>query len=187
MSDIAIFREMIKPTAIVGLEDYHSKKTVTLKESPPANYSVKIHGMPGDAQAIVIKADAFTAPKEIFANSRHECKRADFVIVADTDREKVIICIEMKAGKGGTEKEIIQQLNGAKCFIVYCQEIGQSFWNYPHFLKDYEYRFVSIKNISISKRSTRSSRQTPIHDQPDRMLKLTSSKGLQFNHLVGEK
>jgi hypothetical protein len=185
MSDIVIFKEMIRNTATVSLANYHSKKKVVLKEPPPADYDVTIHGMPEDDEVIVIKADSFTAPKEIFADSKCECKRADFIIVAETGEEKVIICIEMKAGKGGTEKEIIQQLKGAQCFVAYCREIGQSFWNHQNFLKGYVYRFVSIRNISISKRPTRSLTPNIMHDRPDKMLKITSPKGLQFKHLVG--
>ena len=189
MSDIVILKEMIKTTAVVPLEAYHSKNKVTLEEPPPAGYSVTIYGMPDDDQTIVIKSDAFTAPKDIFADSKHECKRADFVIVAETDGKKVIICIEMKAGGGKSEAEIIQQLKGAKCFVSYCREIGQSFWNHQNFLKDYVYRFVSIRKISISKKPTRPLKRMEIeeiHDRPDRMLKITSPKGLQFNRLVGE-
>jgi hypothetical protein len=185
MSDIVIFKEMIRNTATVSLENYHSKKKVVLKEPPPADYDVTIYGMPEDDEVIVIKADSFTAPKEMFADSKCECKRADFIIVAETGEEKVIICIEMKAGKGGTATEIIQQLKGAQCFIAYCREIGQAFWNHQNFLKGYVYRFVSIRNISISKRPTRSSNPNGVHDHPDKMLKLTSPKGLQFKTLVG--
>jgi len=182
MSDIAIFKEMIKGNATVLLEDENDKKKAILKEPPPANYSVTIYGMPNEDQTIVIKSDVFAAPKEVFADSKHECKRADFVIVADTDKGKVIICIEMKAGGGRSEKEIIQQLKGAKCFVAYCREIGKSFWD-ESFLKDYEYRFVSIRNISMAKKPSRPSIQD-IHDRPDRMLKISSPKGLQFKHLV---
>jgi hypothetical protein len=93
----------------------------------------------------------------------------------------------MKAGRGGTEKEIIRQLKGAQCFVAYCREIGQSFWDHQNFLKEYEYRFVSIRNISIPKKTTRPSSRSPLHDRPDRMLKISSPKGLQFNHLAGKK
>jgi len=185
MSDIAIFKQMIKSTATVSLEGYESKKKVILTEPPPANYCVTIYGMPEEDQVIVIKTDCFTAPKAIFADSKCECKRADFVIFAETDAVKVIIYIEMKAGKGGSEGEIIQQLKGAQCFIGYCREIGQAFWDHQTFLKDYEYRFVSIREISISKRRTRPLKSTDLHDRPDKMLKITSSKGLQFRHLIG--
>jgi hypothetical protein len=187
MSDIAILKQMIKETATVPLEDSYGKKHVTLTEPPPANYSVTINGMPDENEVIVIKADAFSSPNTVFKGKLGECKRADFVIVADTEKKKVILCIEMKAGKGGTEAEIIQQLKGAKCFIAYCREIGQSFWDQQNFLKDYVYRFVSIREISISKQKTRIELPTGSHNRPDRMLKISSPHYLQFNHLIGGK
>ena len=186
MSDIDVLKEMLKDAVKVQLDSYsHTQKNkITLTESQSQKYEVEIHGMPDNDQVIVIRADSFEAPKKIFENSRHECKRADFVIVANTDEVKVVVIIELKAGKGGTETEIIQQLKGAQCFVAYCKAIGQAFWPTTNFLENYQYRFVSIRNISISKRSTRSSGTTVLHDCPDRMLKLTSPKGLQFNRLV---
>lgn len=154
MSDIAILKEMIQESATVPLVEHKGKKQVILKEPPPADYSVTIDGMPDDAQVIVIKADAFPAPKTVFINSKGECKRADFVIIADTGKKKVILCIEMKAGKG-EPSEIIQQLLGARCLVAYFRKLGELFWNQPNFLKDYEYRFVCIKNIKLPKKKTR--------------------------------
>lgn len=187
MSDIAILKEMINPLATVPLKtSYHNKKQVVLQEDNKNNpYSVTISGMPDDDQTIVIKGDAFKAPKDIFADSRNECKRADFIIVAETDQKKVIICIEMKAGDGNL-KETIKQLKGAKCFVAYCREIGRSFWDQPNFLKDYVYRFVSIRNICIPKRPTHNLKTKTIHDHPEKMLRINSFQGIQFNHLVGK-
>jgi hypothetical protein len=185
MSDIAILKQMIKETATIPLEDRHSKKQVTLTEPAPVNYSIIINGMPDDHEVIVIKADAFNSPKTVFKGKLGECKRADFVIVADTENKKVILCIEMKGGKGGSETEIIQQLKGAQCFVAYCREIGQLFWEQQNFLSDYVYRFVSIREISISKQKTRIERPKGNHDRPERMLKISSPHYLQFNHLIG--
>ncbi|NEP13540.1 MAG: hypothetical protein F6K14_25710 [Symploca sp. SIO2C1] len=187
MSDIAILKEMIQETATVPLEKRYSKNQVTLTEPPPANYSVTIYGIPDEDEVIIIKADTFSSPNAVFKGNYGECKRADFVIIADSDKKKVrkvILCIEMKGGKGGTEKEIIQQLKGAQCFVTYCREIGKSFWNQRNFLKGYEYRFISIRDISISKKPTRTSAKVGTHDRPDRMLKITSPNHLQFNHLL---
>ncbi len=186
MSDIAILKEMIQKTATIPLEDRHNKKQVTLAEPPPANYSVTIYGMPANDEVIIIKADTFSSPNTVFKGNHGECKRADFVIIADTDNKKVILCIEMKAGKGGSETDIIQQLKGAQCFVAYCREIGQSFWNQQDFLQRYKYRFVSIRDISISKKKTRTERSIGTHNRPDRMLKISSPNRLEFNHLVGK-
>ncbi|MEZ5671267.1 MAG: hypothetical protein R3E08_02375 [Thiotrichaceae bacterium] len=94
------------------------------------------------------------------------------------------MCIELKA-KSSTcpESKIIQQLKGAQCFIHYCQSIGTLFWEQQDFLKNYEYRFVSIRNISISKQEIR--KPEKIHDRPELMLKISNPHRIYFNQLVG--
>lgn len=182
MSDIDILRQMIKSEASLPLESHNNKNRVILTEPQHKDSSVTIFGMPDNA--IVIKSDVFKSPDNVFNGTKGECKRADFVIVADTEGKKVILCIEMKARRD-SEKEIIQQLTGTQCFIVYCREIGKAFWEQQNFLKDYAYRFISISHISISKRKSRATRQTGVHDRPDRMLKISSPHHLQFNQLAG--
>ncbi|CCI34063.1 hypothetical protein [Microcystis sp. T1-4] len=84
---------------------------------------------------------------------------------------------------------LIKQLTGAKCFVSYCREIGRLFWNQPDFLQDYQYRFVSIKNISISKTTTSSSKpsqKSEIHDQPEKMLKIPA-QAKHFQELIYTK
>ncbi len=197
MSDIAILKEMIQESATVPLSEQQNGKRVsyaialTETQSEPQNsYSVTINGMPKHDEVIIIKADAFPAPRQIFQGKKGECKRADFVIIANTNTEKVILCLEMKKKKG-SNKTIIQQLTGAKCFVSYCQEIGKAFWHQHNFLDAYQYRFVSIGHISMSKkktrpysRKTRSDSSNGIHDRPDRMLKISSQNVLEFNYLV---
>jgi len=187
MSDIAILKEMIQESATVPLEDDgydKNKKIVILKEPELTNCSVKISGMPSENQVIVIKADKFELPNTVFTGSRNSRKRADFVIIADIAKKKIIICIEMKSkNTTSKEQEIIQQLKGAKCFVTYCQEIGKEFWGQRKFLDNYVYRFVSIKNIGINKQPTRN-KKTKIHDSPEGMLKIGSQKYIQFNNLI---
>ncbi len=183
--DIAILKEMIQSTATVSYKGTKVTLEETSSEASSGTYSVTIHGMPDVDDVIVIKADAFPALKEIFANTRHECKRADFVIIANTDEEKSIICIEMKAGRAKTS-EIIQQLQGTQCFVAYCREIGRVFWEEKDFLEGYKYYFVSIRNIK-TKRRIRPKSPHPLHDSPKKVLHIDSTKGLRFNHLVGRK
>ncbi len=152
MSDIAILREMIRDLSTVTLVSNQTRNKVILTEPQPPNYSVTIEGMPEEENVIVIKADDFKSPDTIFRGNHGERKRADFVIIADTGKKKVILCIELKAGRSGETHEILQQLEGARCFAEYCKEIGKSFWNQPKFLTGYDYRFVSIKNISVKKK-----------------------------------
>lgn len=89
-----------------------------------------------------------------------EARSFDTTINENIDQGKFIICIEMKVGQRKDKKEIVKQLKGAQCFVAYVQKIGQVFWNKKDFLSDYQYRFVSIKNISMNKRSTRGSLST---------------------------
>jgi hypothetical protein len=186
MDDFEILNLMIKKEAKVELLDGGSSKPkVILTES--GLYAVTILGMPDRENVIIIKGDTFDAPQQIFNGKRGECKRADFMIIARLDeRRKYVVYIEMKARvTTSKEKEIIQQLQGTQCFFKYCEEIGRVFWEEPNFLADYKSRFVSFRNIGLNKRPTRE-KAGIFHDRPDRMLKLNSTKSIQFNQLIGK-
>jgi hypothetical protein len=187
MSDIAILKEIIQKTARVPLEeDIYGKRKVILTETSPPNYSVTINGMPDDDQVIIIKSDNFVEPKAVFQDLQGECKRADFVIIANTEKKKVIFCIELKSGNSNN-KEILQQLKGAYCFTIYCREIGRVFWEKPDFLKDYEYRFISIKKILQNKTPVFEYNNIMIDKIPRLMLKISSSNVLYFHQLIAKK
>ena len=184
-----ILRELINDDALAPIESSNNKNVITLKESrdgPPSEYTVKIQDAPDDI--IAIKADHFPPPRRIFKGVKGECKRADYVIVARTDRRNWIIYIELKGHKSGSHSEIVQQLKGAKCLVAYCRAIGQAFWSQREFLKenDYEQRFISIKDTRLAKKSTRGERRAALHDKPENMrrLKKVSGSKIQFNELI---
>ncbi|CAK8721039.1 Type I restriction enzyme R protein N terminus (HSDR_N) [Candidatus Electrothrix aarhusensis] len=184
MTDIELLDQMIKDEAKMVLEEKNGKLYVTLKEPQYPKGSVTIAGMPNNS--IVIKADKFNSPDSLFAGSKGECKRADFIIAAATAQKKVILCIEMKYRKG-KPPEIVQQLRGTRCLLSYCQEIGRAFWDKQDFLKGYAYRFISIGNLSIAKQKTRIERQSAKHDCPERMLKIDwPNSRIEFNRLSGK-
>jgi hypothetical protein len=183
MTDIEILVEMLKNDATIAIETESDKRVVKLTESQ-INQHVKIYNIPENA--IVIKADAFPSPNAIFANSKFECKRADFIIVVET--EKVIIYIELKNSiKTKSQEFIIQQLQGAQCLMSYCQSIGEIFWKEKNFLKNYQHRFVNIliKGISVSKSLT-NSKFLQIHDHPDRMLQISGLSEISLDYLIGK-
>lgn len=189
MSDFDILRDLIREEALASVEDEYGKKTIVLKESSnQSEYSLKIRNVPDDV--IAFKADNFPPPSSIFKNSKGECKRADFVVIACNDKAKWIVHIEMKGGNTGSGKEIEQQLRGALCLVTYCRAIGQEFWQEPKFLeqKNYQQRFISVKNIGIQKKPTWISPKSGWHDTPENMLKINApTRGvLQFNRLVGK-
>ncbi|MEI7831781.1 MAG: hypothetical protein WCJ56_01065 [bacterium] len=181
MTDIDILHKLIKDTAKEPFGGHYINNKVTLSEGD--GYSINIKGIPDDA--IVIKVDAFISPDTIFAGSRGEGKRADYVIIANMPKKKVIIYIEMKK-TNKNKKHIIQQLTGAKCFISYCTAVGNEFWKECDFLKGYEERYVSIGHISISKKKTRIEATADIHDVPEKMMKIDWPNILEFNRLAGK-
>lgn len=186
MPHFTILKEMFNDSMVLSLEDnpYDSnKKTIKLNE---ANlYSVELVGLPPADDILVIKTDRFPALKEVFKGQKGECKRADFVIFAKTSNKNIIVYIELKSkAQTKSQQHIIKQLKGAQCVVKYCKEIGREFWN-QDFLKNFESRFVCLRNINIAKRTTRHIAAQRIHDTPETMLKINSPTRLQFNQLIG--
>ncbi len=191
MFDFDILQDLIKTEALASVEDEYNKKIIVLEEpgdQQQSAYTLTIRNVPDDI--IAFKADAFPPPNNIFKNSKGECKRADYVVIASDDRANWIVHIEMKSGKGDSEKEVEQQLRGAQCLVAYCRAIGQEFWQEQDFLekKNYQQRFISIKNIGVAKRETLIEPESGQHDMPERMLKISApaNSNLQFKRLVGK-
>jgi len=180
MDDMEILLQLIKSSACIPLQDSYGKKFVKLNEPQAPDSSAEIRNMPSDA--LVIKVDAFHAPNDMFNGGNGECKRADYVIISA--EKKCILYIEIKRTKDRWE-QVVKQLIGAKCFMVYCQEVGKSFWKEKNFLCEYKHRFISIGHTSIPKRKTRITRNSPKHDSPEKAMKVEWPSYLQFNQLVG--
>lgn len=179
MEDIEILREMLIPNIQVPLRPRPDKPSVELKDKQ-SKTTVEIKGLPHDS--VVIKAEAFEGPLNIFRGSKMERRRADFVIVSNEDTKKWIVCIETQAGNHKKATHIKAQLKGAQCFVGYCKCIGRSFWESKNFLDNYQYRFVCMANINTDKRPTRPNRQ-PLHDSPEKFLKLFGNAH-HYNKLI---
>ena len=179
MTDLEILNAMINDSAKVQLLD--NQKSVKLTEPQSSNSSVIVHGLP--ETTIVIKADAFRSPDTFFQGTKGECKRADFVIIAEKGDQKVIVCIELKSKKG-SRKEIVQQLTGAKCMISYCREIGNDFWKESTFLSKHNYRFVSFSHTSNTKNPSRIKMKSELNDSPEKMLMIQGHRRIQFSQIA---
>ncbi|MEA5535276.1 hypothetical protein [Crocosphaera sp. XPORK-15E] len=173
---------MIKDEARIKLTDNYGKKQVILPEHQ-GQYKITIRDIPENT--IVIDPEKFESPKTIFKGNKGECKRADYIIISNENTGKFIIIIEMKAGKA-IEKDVIKQLKGAECLVYYCKEIGKSFWGHSSFLNGYQYRFVSVKQILVNKKSTREKKEPKIHNHPENMLKIAYQNTFVFNKLIGK-
>lgn len=188
--DLDVLRELIKNEAVVTVKkNQHGTNFLELKEpegGKSSGYKVEVLNTPEDT--IAIKSDMFPSPRKIFKNTKGECKRADFVIIAKDGEKNWIIYIEMKRGNYGSEKEIIRQLQGSRCFIDYCRTVGQTFWGKPGFLEEevYQQLYVSVKNIGVDKKPSRETRRLSLHDCPENMLKISAPprRGVQFKSLV---
>ncbi len=93
MSDLKIMEQLIKDSAKTSLQVKYNKTYVELIEEGITD-PVTIVGIPSDS--VVIKIDSFWAPDYIFSGTKGECKRADYIIIADNNGKKRIIYIEMK-------------------------------------------------------------------------------------------
>ena len=191
MTDFDILRDLIREKALAPVEEsQYGKKIIVLKESGKqqgSGYSLSIGNLPDEV--IAFKADLFPAPNEIFQNTKKECKRADFVLVASNNKKNWIVYIEMKSGNTASQADIQAQLRGAQCLVAYCRSIGQAFWREPKFLqeKNYRQRFISVKNISINKKPTLPPPRSRSWNTPENMKKFngSSKRPLPFSHLVG--
>ena len=182
MDDFDRLQELIKDEALASIAQVSGQSnTATLVEHGNHNYTLRITGIPNDT--IAFRTDGFPAPKLLFKNSRHECKRADYVIVARKDRRRWIIYVDMKSTKD-RRWEIVCQLRGAKCVVAYCRAIIGEFWGDQEFLNGYAEHFVSVKNIGINKRPTREP-QRSINNNPEDVFILPAPRGVvQFGKLL---
>lgn len=185
VNDIQILREMLSPDVQVALQSGQGRSSVQLTDLQ-SHTTVEIKGLPHNS--IVIRAEDFKNPLTIFNGSKGECKRADFVIVSNDERErKWVVCIETQEMDSKKAWHVIQQLKGAYCFVSYCKCIGKSFWELDGFLDDYQYRFVSIVelNFNRSKRRTQPFHSRgQLHNRPEIFLKISRSPTVHFHKLI---
>lgn len=81
MTDMDILSQMIKDSALVQLGDNYGKPFVKLIESQAPDSLATINHLPADS--IVIKADEFRSPNDVFKGEKGECKRADYVLISE--------------------------------------------------------------------------------------------------------
>lgn len=182
--DLLLFDRMVQESAKIDIKDTgHAKYgDVILKEPQSPSSIVNIRGVP--LNALVIQVDRFKSPDSILSKTNGQCKRGDYIIIANKNSTKIILYIEMKTTKC-KENKIIDQLKGAVCFVGYCKVIAKEFWDNPDFLSGYESRFVSFTHTgSIQKRTTKVYRKNQINNTPDRLMKISFTNEEHFNHLV---
>ena len=185
MNDIEILQEMFSSRSRVQLQQGQGKPPSVKLTDRQANTTVEIARLPQDS--IVIRADLFEFRHPVFAGSKDERRRADFVIVSSEGTRKWIIFIEIKEGEINEQRKnrVIAQLRGAQCIVDYCKSVGREFWAEKGFLRGYKYRFVGIEDINnISKKPTRPFQSQGKHSRPDVFLPISGRQSLYFNELT---
>lgn len=183
MTCYELVNRMIATCARVAMEPNNGSCKVTLTEPGCVNSTATIFGVP--QRAVVFRLDENFVLERIFRGSFGECKRSDFVIVAEQADFIVIVYIEMKL-TSASNSAVQKQLEGARCFVHYMQELGRTFGDYATFLQNAKHRFVSIKHTrSLRKRRTAISRTGDIHDCPQRALTISWPHHVEFGQLAG--
>ena len=166
-------------------ENESEKKSVALRDKKAGTVFI-VSGLP--TNSIVIKADVFPPLGNFFKSTKGETRRADFIIISETETKKWIVYIEIKKGdRSSSNKKIIQQLKGAQCVIAYCVSLVEKFHEKTRFLdsSSYKPRFVSVRSPHINKTPTRNpENKKEVHSTPEKMLKLRYSPKSHFNKLV---
>ena len=89
----------------------------------------------------------------MFAGTKGERKRADFIIIDPA--KKVIVFIELKCGRNkNCDSDLINnQLLGAMCLFGYIKCVLKEFWQLEDFLEDYHQKKICIV-ATTERRST---------------------------------
>lgn len=179
-------KAMIDPDAKIDVDypfDDKDKGVVILREPKSPDSKVKIIGIPNNA--IVIKGDNFGAPPYSFASTQGECKRADYIIIAERDSKRRMLFIEMKRTKD-SEHDVIAQLRGTYCFFEYSKIIAKHFFGTAGFLDGFEPRYVSFSHTA-AKSTTRIECKDSCNDEPEKLMKISCPNSKEYNRLVGKK
>ena len=149
MNDIEILQEMFSSRSRVQLQQGQGKPPSVKLTDRQANTTVEIARLPQDS--IVIRADLFEFRHPVFAGSKDERRRADFVIVSSEGTRKWIIFIEIKEGEINEQRKnrVIAQLRGAQCIVDYCKSVGREFWAEKGFLRGYN--TISDRRLRIKR------------------------------------
>jgi hypothetical protein len=179
MAPSEIIEELFFEGRLIPTSVQHGKRYVRLTERDAPDSSVEVRDLPDDA--IVIDVDANFNNENLFrrGTNRGVCKRSDYLILSAV--AECAIFLEMKR-TSANEREIIQQLVGGSCMFDYCCSIVRNYFN-DDCLASFSRRFVALLDTVAAKRPTRFSSE-PLHDTPNRLLKIRGTKVLYFNHLA---
>lgn len=184
MSDMEAVQALFHRDSEVKPDYVSGKPVLRLTESEAKDSSVTLKNIPKDVYAI--KLDSCFRNDNIFAGSKGEFSRCDFIIFFTKSNKLNILYVELKQGIGNTHK-IKEQLKGGKTFIKYCKEVIKIFFKENNVMENYNEHFVAFGNTqSATKRDTQYSKGINKNNSPDDFIKISSPnpKGLSFGTLL---
>ena len=178
MSAMNALKVLLVNHVMIDLAKEYGKSCCSLVE-PEAGYCLTIRFVPEDA--IVFKCDSFPNTGEVFFNGRSgECKRADYVLVSES--EKVIMIFELQKSNRKTAHEITAQLKGAKCIVDYCESISSEFLGMHDIFCGFTYRYYKSINTAPRKRAF-GKEEKPANQTPE-TARIIPGSSIPFDFLM---
>jgi hypothetical protein len=181
MDCFELIGRLIRLEARISLTDNYGRSMAVLQE-PGCTSEAVIYNVPNGA--IVVKLDANLDIGKLFCGSYGECKRSDFLVIAEKDSKIIFLHIEMKLTRANAG-DIEHQLRGSHCFVQYMREIGKAFAKHNTFLTQAVHRFVSIRHTGPRKRKTKIERSSGQNNLPERAMKISSPNHVEFANICG--
>lgn len=124
MSDLDLLRKILDQSALCPLTPNGHKCSIALEESNENNYEIIVDGL--SEESIVFKPDALLNVDKLLSECKGARKCADYIIVDRSKGRIKILFIELEWGNSKDNKEIKQQLKGARCLLDYCISVGRN-------------------------------------------------------------
>ena len=169
MSAVNALKTILVDDVIIPLTKEKSKNCCVLSEAK-ANYSYEIHSVPDDM--LVIHCDKFPDTGKFFKGKNNECKRADYVLISDSER--AIMIFELIKSNSKSAGKVTDQLKGAKCILDYCESISLEFLGKNDIFVDYTYRYYKVVSTMAKKRAFSEYERTE-NTKPELHKKLSGS------------
>lgn len=186
MPYIALINDLINDKAKVHFcGKRYGKNEIELIEDREPDSKIRISGVP-DNTIVINLDDFFPAPDQIFAGSRCECCRADYILISATGNDRQIVFIELKK-EDDDNSHIKKQLLGAEAFSHYCVALLKLFWEKEFPLHKFQKHFVCFKYTNSEKRGTDCDAKVSANNTVQNMLKLEGSHTFQYNRLIARK
>lgn len=169
------FSELFNSSVLIFPYKEDDEYKIELPEEK-AGYFVTIMGVPADCMAI--KADKFHLGKDLFLGKNGENCRSDYILLSPSSKDVLIIELKKTNDQGCN---IINQMKGSYCVLLYIEAIIDMFFNDNPFNKKKIF-YVAFVNITRKMPLKEKEKPTPNTD-PEHPRKISSASA-QYKSLL---